>query len=79
MPHSVSAASSDVLLTSFDLLSYDYFKFVLSYNGLVLAPHFYETFTNYKYILLYQLDARFREKYDRSSGPRTLLAESGFI
>ena len=35
----------------------EYFRSVLAYNRLVLADHFYKTFADYKYILLYQLDA----------------------
>ena len=35
----------------------DYFLSVLAYNKLMLAPHFYESFLEYKYVLIYQLDA----------------------
>ncbi len=34
-----------------------YFKDVYGYNSLMLSTNFYERFTDYKYILIYQLDA----------------------
>lgn len=41
------------------VISFDqsYFKSVFSYNDLMLSIDFYKTFLNYKYILIYQLDA----------------------
>lgn len=35
----------------------DYFKGIDGYNALMLSKHFYRAFNNYKYILIYQLDA----------------------
>ncbi|MFT4033094.1 MAG: DUF5672 family protein [Siphonobacter sp.] len=34
-----------------------YFKNIEGYNHLLTSPHFYEAFSNYQYILIYQLDA----------------------
>lgn len=34
-----------------------YFKDILGYNNLMLSANFYKTFFNYKFILIYQLDA----------------------
>lgn len=54
LPRSLDKTPADFELKRFDN---DYFKSVLDYNRLMLAPHFYETFRDYKYVLIYQLDA----------------------
>jgi hypothetical protein len=35
----------------------NYFLSVLHYNKLMLSPHFYKTFSDYKFVLIYQFDA----------------------
>ncbi|WP_255067393.1 DUF5672 family protein [Lacihabitans sp. LS3-19] len=35
----------------------DYFQSIVGYSQLMLSPHFYKTFFDYQYILIYQLDA----------------------
>lgn len=35
----------------------NYFKSIDGYNKLMLSPSFYKAFSNYEYILIYQLDA----------------------
>lgn len=43
----------------------DFFEGVAGYNRLMLSRHFYERFTSYKYMLIYQLDAYvFRDELD---------------
>lgn len=41
----------------FERFADSYFKSITGYNQLVLSEEFYQRFSNYKYILLYQLDA----------------------
>lgn len=43
----------------FNLVTFSdvYFKNIAGYNQLMLSPHFYKTFINHKFILIYQLDA----------------------
>ncbi|MGX5688865.1 DUF5672 family protein [Arcticibacter tournemirensis] len=45
--------------SSYSVVSFDedYFKDIQGYNRLMLSSSFYETFLDYKYILIYQLDA----------------------
>ena len=48
-------------------LSFDnkYFESIEGYNHLLTSPHFYQAFFNYKFILIYQLDALvFRDELD---------------
>lgn len=40
-----------------ELFERDFFKSVFDYNRLCLNPSFYKRFANYKYMLIYQLDA----------------------
>ena len=55
----VGPRSLDFALSDFQIRRFKdkYFASVLDYNKLVLSPHFYKTFLDYKYILVYQLDA----------------------
>lgn len=55
----VTPGSLKIELPDFEVRTFsdEYFRSVLAYNKLMLAPRFYKTFNNYRYILLYQLDA----------------------
>ena len=51
----------------FDIETFDsnYFKSVAGYNKLMLSRFFYERFSSYKYMLIYQLDAYvFKDELD---------------
>ena len=58
-PHNLSLDHLLFEYPNLQFLSFDarYFQNVLSYNRLMLQVSFYQEFINYKYILIYQLDA----------------------
>src|SRR5258705_1912336 len=54
VPNSLTPALTDFATKRF---ADTYFHSVFDYNKLVLSTHFYNSFRDYKYILIYQLDA----------------------
>src|SRR3546814_12069713 len=55
----ISDWSSDVCSSDLGVCSFDdgYFKDISSYNSLMMSSAFYQSFLEYKYILIHQTDA----------------------
>ena len=58
-PRSLNLPAEASALTNLETISFDdeYFKDVWGYNRLMLSDFFYRSFSEYQYVLIYQLDA----------------------
>lgn len=58
-PNSLSLQNLPISTDLLEVINFDnkYFRSVKGYNELMLSSVFYQTFINYEYILIYQLDA----------------------